>query len=84
MESDSEGSNISLDDDLALEMQESLSSSKFKHQYPDDPVFVHDEAMEREDDMAYFASICTLNSKPAFVKNVFAMLLNFACCSKVV
>jgi hypothetical protein len=79
-ESDEEGSNVSLDDDLALEVQDSSSSSKFKHQYPDDPVFVHDEGSEKEDDMAYFASICITNTKPALVRNVFAMLLNFACC----
>jgi hypothetical protein len=80
MESDSERSNVSLDEDFSLEAQGTVSSSKFKHQYPDDPVFVHDEDLEKEDDMAYFASICTLNTKPALVKNVFAMLLNFACC----
>jgi hypothetical protein len=68
-ESDSEGSNHSLDEDLALEVLASSSSSKFQHQYP-----------EKDDDMAYFASICTSNSKPAHVKNVFAMLLDFACC----
>jgi len=79
-ESESEGSQHSLDEDLALETLASSSSSKFKHQYPDDPVFVHDEDCEKDDDMAYFASICTSNSKPALVKNVFAMLLNFACC----
>ena len=75
MESDSEGSNIYLEGDLVLEMQESSSSSWFKHQYPDDPVFVLDEALKREDDMAFFASICTLNTKPALVKNVLQCFL---------
>jgi hypothetical protein len=51
-ESESEGSQHSLDEDLALEVLASSSSSKFKHQYPDDPVFVHDEDCEKDDDIS--------------------------------
>jgi hypothetical protein len=70
-ESESEGSQHSLDEDLAIKELASSSSSQFKHQYPYDPVFVHDEDCEKDDDMAYFASIGTSNSKPALVKIVF-------------
>ena len=36
--------------------------------------------MEKEDDMEIFAQIIPINSRPANVKSVMQMLMNFACC----
>ena len=81
--SDDDVSRTSLDESFQLEVQEPPhveSSRSYKHLYPDVPVFQHDELAESEDDMKIFASIVSANSKPANVRSVYLMLMNFACC----
>jgi predicted metal-binding transcription factor (methanogenesis marker protein 9) len=83
-ESDQEGSVVSLDGSLSLEGSATAATHsslhKYKHLYPEICVFEHNELMEQEDDMEIFAHIIPINSKPANVKSVMQMLMNFACC----
>lgn len=55
-ESDDEGSNVSLDNALAMEGAGTSSSpthQSFKHLYPENPQFVHDEDVESGDDIKF-------------------------------